>query len=77
MKLSIDGRLRTAVQAAFVTGLATASFSLVAQEPVPAPAPVEAQAPAAAPAAEPAPVAAEATPAPLETLAITPTATAA
>ena len=75
MKLSIDGRLRTAVQAAFVTGLATASFSLAAQEPAPAPVAVEASAPAAAPAAaEPAPVAAEAAPAPapLETLAVTP-----
>lgn len=66
MKLSIDGRLRTAVQAAFVTGLATASFSLAAQEPTP----VEASAPVAEPVATPA--ATESTAAPLETLAVTP-----
>jgi len=88
MKLSIDGRLRTAVQAAFVTGLATASFSLAAQEaaqqPTAVEAPVAATAPvatepspaAAAPAAEAAPAEAAAAPAPLETIAISTEATA-
>jgi hypothetical protein len=54
MKLSIDGRLRKAAQAAFAGGLAVASFSVAAQEAAPAPTPVEA-APAAA---QPAPAAA-------------------
>lgn len=56
MKLSIDGRFRTAVQAAFVSGLAVASFAVHAQDtprPLPpadvAPAPVaEASIPVAA-----------------------------
>ena len=59
MKLSIDGRLRKAAQAAFVTGLTAASFHVVAQETAqPVPVTVTASEPAPAPAA-----AAEATPA--------------
>ena len=45
MKLSTEGRFRTAVQAAFVSGLAVASFAASAQEPTPV---VESAAPVAA-----------------------------
>ena len=48
MKLSIDGQLRLAAQAAFATGLAAASFQVFAQDATAAPAPVVAEAPAAA-----------------------------
>ncbi|MDO9451264.1 MAG: hypothetical protein Q7J29_00220, partial [Stagnimonas sp.] len=48
MKLSTEGRFRSAVQAAFVSGLAVASFAVFAQEPTPiVVAPAESAAPVA------------------------------
>ena len=67
MKLSIDGLFRKAAHAAFVSGLAAASFSVVAQDASGAVAiPAAETAPAAAPAAAPA----EAAPATVDTIAV-------
>ncbi|MES2883453.1 MAG: TonB-dependent receptor [Pseudomonadota bacterium] len=67
MKLSIDGLFRKAAHAAFVSGLAAASFSVVAQDASGAVAiPPAETAPAATPAAAPA----EAPPATVDTIAV-------
>lgn len=69
MKLSIDGLFRKTAQAAFVSGLATASFAVVAQEaPSVVAAPAAEAAPAPAPAAATPP--ADAAPAPVDTIAV-------